>query len=334
MHMADALISPAVGGAMMVAAGGALAYSVKKVHRDLEEKNIPIMGVMGAFVFAAQMINFTIPATGSSGHIGGGILLAALLGPYAGLLVITSVLAIQALVFADGGLLALGCNIVNMGVIPCLVAYPFIYKQITKKNVNNKTITLGSMLAVVVGLQLGALGVVLQTVASGKTELPFAMFLALMQPIHLAIGIAEGVITAGVLCFIFKVSPELLAATEANKKHSRKKVAIYMIVATMIIGGVVSWYASSNPDGLEWSIGKVIGGELENPDTGIHNISSSIQDKVSLMPDYQSKDKGTLNENAQTSLAGILGSIAVLIVVALASIMIKKIKGKSSAQHK
>jgi cobalt/nickel transport system permease protein len=132
MHMADALLSPAVGTAMIVSSAGAVYFSAAKVKHEMDEKKVPLMGVMGAFVFAAQMINFTIPATGSSGHIGGGILLAALLGPYPAFLSLAAVLVIQALFFADGGLLALGCNIFNMGVYACFVAYPLIYKPIIK----------------------------------------------------------------------------------------------------------------------------------------------------------------------------------------------------------
>ena len=104
MHMADALISPAVGGVMWAATAAAGAVSVRALARSKDERRLPLMGVMGAFVFAAQMITFSIPGTGSSGHLGGGLLLAALLGPYAGFLVMASVLAVQALFFADGGL--------------------------------------------------------------------------------------------------------------------------------------------------------------------------------------------------------------------------------------
>jgi cobalt/nickel transport system permease protein len=126
---------------MMAASAGAIGYSVKKVKEELDDKKVPLMGVMGAFVFAGQMINFTIPATGSSGHIGGGILLAALLGPYAAFLVISAVIIIQALFFADGGLLALGCNIFNMGFFACFIAYPLIYKQIVKKSFTKRRIS-------------------------------------------------------------------------------------------------------------------------------------------------------------------------------------------------
>ena len=117
MHMSDALLSPAVGGVMTAVSAGAIGFAVKKIAgANFDEKKIPLMGVMGAFVFAGQMINFTIPLTGSSGHIGGGILLAALLGPFPALLTLASVLLIQCMFFADGGLLSLGSNVFNMGV--------------------------------------------------------------------------------------------------------------------------------------------------------------------------------------------------------------------------
>ena len=163
MHMADALLSPAVGGAMWAGSLGTIIYCAKKLKVKMDEKMIPLMGVLGAFIFAGQMINFTIPMTGSSGHIGGGMLLAILLGPYAAFLVIASVLMVQALFFADGGLLALGANIWNLGIYPCFIGYPLIYRAIVRKNNAPKLITFATILSVVVGLQLGALSVVLET---------------------------------------------------------------------------------------------------------------------------------------------------------------------------
>lgn len=135
MHMADALVSPTVGGVMLAVSAGAAAYSVYQIRKqdDFGEKKIPLMAVTGAFVFAAQMINFTIPGTGSSGHIGGGILLSAILGGPAAMLTMAAVLTIQCLFFADGGLLALGCNIFNMGVIPCLIIYPLLFKPLLRR---------------------------------------------------------------------------------------------------------------------------------------------------------------------------------------------------------
>jgi cobalt/nickel transport system permease protein len=137
MHMADALLSPPVGGVMLAAGVAAIGVAVKKIGGNgLEEKKIPMMGVMGAFVFAGQMINFTIPGTGYSGHIGGGVLLAAILGPFPALITLASVLLIQCLFFADGGLLAYGCNVINMAVTSCLLAFPFIYKPIVAKSLD------------------------------------------------------------------------------------------------------------------------------------------------------------------------------------------------------
>lgn len=124
MHMADALISPVVGGTMWVASAGMAIYSAKKVQNDLDEKKIPLMGVLGAFIFAAQMINFSIPGTGSSGHLGGALILSILLGPYAAFLTMISILTVQALFFGDDGLLALGCNIFNLGFFTCFITYP------------------------------------------------------------------------------------------------------------------------------------------------------------------------------------------------------------------
>jgi cobalt/nickel transport system permease protein len=171
MHMADALLSPAVGVSMYAVSAGAIAYSAARVRRDeLCEKKLPVMAVTGAFVFAAQMINFTIPATGSSGHIGGGILLAAMLGSFPALLSLASVLLIQCLIFADGGLLALGCNIFNIGIVPCFIAYNLIFKPILRKRVSRGRITAASVLSAVAGLELGSLCVVLQTMISGKAS--------------------------------------------------------------------------------------------------------------------------------------------------------------------
>jgi len=144
MHMADALLSPAVGGALWVASAATLAWCARRVSAQGEDHLVPLMGVLGAFVFAAQMINFAIPATGSSGHLGGGLLLSILLGPHAAFLVIASVLTVQALFFADGGLLALGANIFNLGVFPCFVAYPLVYRALVGAAASDRRIAVGA----------------------------------------------------------------------------------------------------------------------------------------------------------------------------------------------
>ncbi|MBE0617672.1 MAG: energy-coupling factor ABC transporter permease, partial [Proteobacteria bacterium] len=244
MHMADALLSPAVGGAMWAATAATTAYCSKKVREEMDDRKVPLMGVLGAFIFAAQMINFTIPGTGSSGHLGGGMILAILLGPYAGFLVMASVLTVQALFFADGGLLALGCNIFNLGVFPCFVAYPLLYKSIAGDHPTQGRLTAACLASAIVGLQLGAFGVVLQTVLSGISELPFSSFALLMQPIHLAIGIVEGLVTAAVVSFVWKAQPGILESAAAHKPLggiSVKKVLAGLAVGALLAGGVLSW---------------------------------------------------------------------------------------------
>jgi cobalt/nickel transport system permease protein len=252
MHIADALLSPTVGAAMCMVSTAAIAFSVIKVKKDdICEKKVPMMGVMGAFIFAVQMLNFTIPATGSSGHLSGGILLAAMIGSAPALLSMSAILIIQCLFFADGGLLALGCNIFNMGVVPCLIIYPLIFKPFIKKNTTSGRITAASVSAAIIALQIGAFCVVLETFVSGAIELPFFSFVLLMQPIHLAIGIAEGFATAAILCFVYKMRPEIIENSPNNA------AIIAFAIATLIAGGALSIFASSNPDGLEWALEKI-----------------------------------------------------------------------------
>ncbi len=290
MHMADALLSPAVGGTMWVATAGAIAFCAKKVQQDLDDRKIPLMGVLGAFIFAAQMINFTIPATGSSGHLGGGMILAILLGPHAAFLTIASVLTVQALFFADGGLLALGCNIFNLGVFPCFIAYPLIYKTLAGDRKSPMRIAIGATLAGIIGLQLGALGVVLETVLSGISELPLEAFLWAMLPIHLAIGLVEGLVTTAVISFVWKARPEILEYSATSRplgNLSITKVLTGLALAAVITGGVLSWFASSFPDGLEWAMAKTSGQEeLAAPEKGIHHFLAGIQEKTAFLPDY------------------------------------------------
>ncbi|MFH1762059.1 MAG: energy-coupling factor ABC transporter permease, partial [bacterium] len=154
---------------------------------------------------------------GSSGHLGGGMILAILLGPYAAFLVMASVLMVQALFFGDGGLLALGCNIFNLGFFSCFIAYPLVYRKIVGDKPTQGKIVAGSLAAGIIGLQLGAFGVVLETVFSGISELPFKTFLLLMQPIHLAIGIVEGMVTAAVVMFVYQSRPEIINAVSRFK---------------------------------------------------------------------------------------------------------------------
>ncbi|HAH32407.1 MAG TPA: cobalamin biosynthesis protein CbiM [Elusimicrobia bacterium] len=351
MHMADALLSPAVGGAMWVVSGGLVAYSAKKVREEADDRKIPLMGVLGAFIFAAQMINFTIPGTGSSGHMGGGMILAILLGPYASFLVLASVLTVQALFFADGGLLALGCNIINMGFFTSFVAYPLIYKKIMGCGHDKKRLLLAATVAGVVGLQFGAFGVVLETVSSGISELPFKAFVLLMLPIHLAIGLVEGLVTSGVVSFVMAARPEILtaAAERTPLGVSVKSAVLGIAAAAVLIGVALSWFASANPDGLEWAMLRTYGKEELETKGKVHDLLASLQKKTAFLPDYDFKKVGTDPEagtntgevkveaapvrkaawpavDVGTSVAGLVGGSLTLVMALLAGFGLKRRK--------
>ena len=313
MHMADALVAPAVAGTMYVLSAAAAGYSVKKVRLESDPKKIPVMGIMGAFVFATQMINFTIPGTGSSGHLCGGMLLTALLGPYAGFLTMIGVLLIQCLLFADGGILALGCNIWNMAFYGCFLGSLLIWKPMMSKGITKAKIIAASILGCMITLQFGAFSVTLETMASGITALPFGTFVATMQPIHLAIGFVEGLITAAVLVFVHEARPELLyGSTEAEKKEGRftfKNTLVVLAVVTVLIGGGLSLVASSNPDGLEWSIEKITGSTEVESDGEIYETAGAVQETTALLPDYAFKGS---ESSFGTTFSGVIGSVIVV----------------------
>lgn len=332
MHMADALVAPAVAGTMYICSAAAGAYSVKEIRLDTETKKIPIMGIMGAFVFATQMINFTIPGTGASGHLCGGMLLSALLGPYAGFLTMIGVLLIQCLLFADGGLLAFGCNVWNMAFYGCFIGALLIWKPMMRNGMSKAKIIAASIIGCVVTLQLGAFSVTLETMASGITELPFTSFVAVMQPIHLAIGLVEGVITAAVLTFVYETRPELLfCSSEAERAEGRlsfKNFIAIFAVAAALIGGLLSLVASSYPDGLEWSIQRLTGFTELEASGRIYQTTDSVQKFTALLPDYSFKG----SESASgTVFSGIIGGLVVIAVCVGACYLFKFFRKKKTA---
>jgi len=341
MHMADALISPTVGGTMWVATAGLMAWCARKVKDARDDRLIPMMGVLGAFIFTAQMINFSIPATGSSGHLGGGLILAILLGPYAAFLVIASVLTVQALFFADGGLLALGCNVFNLGFFPAFIAYPLLYKFIAGNNRVGARAWGAALVAALVGLQLGAFGVVLETKMSGISELPFRTFVLIMQPIHFAIGIVEGLVTAAVVAFVARARPEAMEMGMApgGQRRSLLPVLVSLLGVAALLGGAASWFASTHPDGLEWSIAKVTGKEsFTGAEDGLHGKLAAVQAKTAFLPDYGFKaapgEKASGEQaaatpepwpavNAGKSLSGMVGGLLVLTLAILIGFALK-----------
>ena len=338
MHMADALLSPAVAAVLYASSGTTAGISIHQLKKENNPAQLPTMAVGAALVFAGQMINYTIPGTGSSGHICGGMLLSALLGPQAGFLSMIVILAIQCLFFADGGLMALGANVWNMAFYGCFVGYYLIWRPILRSHwfgdgarAVRLRIIAASVIGCVVTLQLGAFSVVLETSLSGITELPFGAFVALMQPIHLAIGLVEGAVTAAVLCFVYDSRPELVReADEAGvgAKRSVKSVVAILAAVTILVGGGLSLLASSNPDGLEWALfGNAESGYSENMglDEEAYGVESNVADKAaaiqegtSFLPDYAFPDSESA---AGTTVSGLVGAAMVAIVAAVVCVI-------------
>lgn len=334
MHMADALVSPAVSGVMYACSAAAMGYSIKKVRLESAPEKIPVMGVMGAFVFASQMINFSIPGTGSSGHLCGGMMLSAILGPWAGFLTMIGILLIQCLMFADGGILALGANIWNMAFYGCFIGGFVIWRLLMKKEMSKKKIVIASIAGCVLTLQMGAFSVTLETLASGITELPFAVFVSAMQPIHLAIGLVEGVITAAVLCFIYEARPELLwdggreqAVLLNQGKLTYKSTIAVLASAAAVIGGLLSFAASSHPDGLEWSMEKVAGSTELAASGSVYHAAEWLQKFTAVFPDYALKGKETA---AGTLVSGIVGGLTVAALCVIICLLFKFFKKRKA----
>lgn len=328
MHMASLLISKAVGTSMYGVTTANTVKSIKdiKITEDFKKK-IPVAGAAGALVFAAQMLNFSIPGTGSSGHIVGGIFLSALLGPELGYLSILGILAIQCLFFGDGGLLALGCNVFNMGYLSCFVGYKLIYSRIVKNNKSKKNIFLGSILGSVISLEIGAFSVVLETMLSGKTDLSFGTFMLYMLPIHIAIGLVEGVLTALSLSIINERTPQLLygEVKKLERKFNKKAAAVLVSIA-LVFGGVFSLFASSNPDGLEWSMEKTLDGrELAEGD----NFLDRIQNSVQILPDYSFENSDSV---LGTSVSGVSGVVFTLLILSSGAFVLSKKSEKLGAK--
>lgn len=354
MHMADALLAPAVAVTMYAASAVTAGASVKTLKKDENAAKLPTMAVASALVFAGQMINYTIPGTGSSGHLCGGMLLSALLGPQAGFLSMVVILTIQCLLFADGGLLALGANCWNMAFYGCFVGYYLLWRPIMRGSLFNKLgdksamrskIILASILGCIITLQMGAFSVVVETSISGITELPLGTFTGIMLPIHLAIGLVEGLITAAVLVFVHEARPGLLMESDASNaskgKFSVKTTLVILALTSAVTGGVLSLFASGNPDGLEWSMfGNSDGGYSENMgldeesygvSSGAAEAAGSIQEKTAVLPDYAFEDSDSA---AGTSVSGLIGSAivaaaAILICLAGGFFRKKKIDAKS-----
>jgi cobalt/nickel transport system permease protein len=292
MHIPDGFLSVPVSIALWVVAIAAVGLALVRVGDEMGERQVPLMGVMAAAIFAGQMLNFPV-AGGTSGHLMGAALATILLGPWAAILVLTSVVSIQALLFQDGGLIALGGNIFNMAVVG--VAVSFAVYSIAQRLANGRRLGVfaGGFLTGWLSIFIASLGVGLQLAASGTTRADLAI--PAMGGVHALIGLGEGLITVGALAFIYATRPDLLKLGEARQTGGRAIVAGGLVLALAL--AVLSPIASSNPDGLEWVAAQQnFLGQAQGP-------------QFNIFQDY--RFPGIDSPALATIIAGVLGTLIV-----------------------
>jgi cobalt/nickel transport system permease protein len=298
MHIPDGFLSLAVSLAFWLIAAVLVGVALRRAGRELGERQVPIMGVLAACIFAGQMLNFSV-AGGTSGHLLGAALAAILLGPWAATIVLTAVVSLQALLFQDGGLLTMGANIFNMAVVGVWVAYAAY--QTVRRLAGQRAwgIFLGGAVAAWLSIVIAALSCSLQLAISGTS--PANVVVPAMGGVHMLIGVGEALITLGTLAFVYAARRDLLTAGAAPTTSNR---AVWLGgLALALLLAILSPLASTHPDGLEW-VAEQQGflGKAQGP-------------LFKIIPDYLFP--GIPNEALATIVAGIVGALLVLGVTLL-----------------
>jgi cobalt/nickel transport system permease protein len=291
MHVPDGFLSIAVSIVLWMLALMAIAVALKRVGQDMGERLIPVMGVLAAAIFAGQMLNFSV-AGGTSGHLLGAALATVVLGPWGALLVMTSVVSLQALIFQDGGLLALGANIVNMGVIAVAVSH-FVLRSLQRLGSGKPAgIFLGAGLAAWLSIVVASLACAIELSASGTS--PASLAIPAMAGIHGLIGLGEAVITVGAVGFLYSARRDLL---DEGVQHRGAAVWVAGALISAVLVGLAP-LASTRPDGLKW-VAEQQGflGRAQGP-------------FLLLIPDYLMP--GLENEAMATIVAGAVGVLLIL----------------------
>lgn len=327
MHMANELLSVPVAAGTFAIAGTGLGMVCHRVKQTVTTDQLGLMGILGAFVFAAQMVNLPLPGLpGTSGHLIGAVLLAILLGPHASALVMSSIVIVQCLIFQDGGLLAVGCNLINMALVPAYLGYG-LYRLIANQESEPWRFHLAVMVSALITILAAAILVPVQTALSGVLTLPFRTFAWTMLSVHLVIGLMEGIITVAVLTYVRQIRPDILNQTHQPCHTNRGRWLVgTLAVGTVLLCVVASLYSSDRPDGLEWSYS-------ERPDQpGFESAAQphvqaktveTFQSQYTILPDYAKRPApiGQINtDNAAasagwTSFAGVVGSLLTMAVV-------------------
>lgn len=289
MHIPDGFLSPPVAIATGLASAAVMAVALNRTRQSLGLRQAPIMGLTTAFVFAAQMINFPV-AGGTSGHLLGGALASVVLGsPWAATLAMSTVFIIQSVLFADGGITALGANIFNMGLVGIWVGWWLLQPLQRLLGGSRNRLPLAAGIAAALSVVAASICVAIELAISGTVALNIA--LPAMVGVHILIGIGEGLITGGVLTYLVKVRPDLLPGEQPQLQKW-----VVPVIGVLLIAGVLSLFASSWPDGLEAVAEKY----------GFKDQEAAAIENPTPLAGYSVK--GLEEQPIATSIAGLLGS--------------------------
>ena len=302
LHIPDGFLSLVVSIICWLVTVIMLAIAIRQTNKSLGERQIPLMGIMAAFIFAAQMINFPV-AGGTSGHLLGGTLAAILLGPWAAMLVMTAVIVVQGLLFQDGGLVVMGANILNMGLLTATIGYG-LYRTVLGQPRGVKLVMAG--FAAWLSVMAGALSAALQLWLSGTAKLEIV--LPAMLGVHALIGIGEAVITVTAIAFILRIRPDLLGEASPSAQGGRGWILAGVAISLVVI--LLSPFASANPDGLE----------RVAMDMGF--IQSGQSAPFEIIPNYTLPIFG--GTPLSTIVAGVVGVIVVVLIVIVMAIGVWK----------
>ncbi len=295
LHIPDGFLNLIVSIIFWIATIIMVGLAISKTNKTLGEKQIPLMGVMAAFIFAAQMLNFPV-AGGTSGHFLGGALAAIVLGPWAGILVMTAVVSVQGLLFQDGGLLVMGANIFNMGILTTMVGFG-LYRMVIGRNRGTRLVVAG--IAAWLATMAAALLTTLQLWLSSTSRLEI-VFPAMMG-VHALIGVGEAVITVAAIAFIEQTRPDLLSEEKSAGSGGRGWILAGLVISLLAV--LISPMASANPDGLE---------RVAN-DIGFLNAGQESPFKI--LPDYTIPILG--ETGLSTIIAGVVGAVIVFGILIL-----------------
>lgn len=290
LHIPDGFLNLVIALLFWVITAVTVWIAISKTNKSLGEKQVPLMGIMAAFIFAAQMLNFPV-AFGTSGHFLGGALAAIVLGPWAAILVMTAVIAVQGLLFQDGGLLVMGANIFNMGLLTAIIGYGLVRSVINRGR--------GTRLAVAgfaawLSTMAAALAASLQLWLSGTSQLQIVI--PPMLGVHVFIGIGEAIVTVAAVGFIELTRPDLLNKEVIAEKGGRGWVVVGIFVSLLAV--LLAPLASASPDGLE----------RVAQDMGFLQLGQSAPFKI--LPDYTIPFLG--ETPLSTIVAGAVGALVVL----------------------